>query len=278
MMASMSAFTLNDTCIKLVGDAVPLFQVLFLRSLLAATLLLGLARVAGGLNFRMPRRDWWLIGWRSLAEVTAAYFFLTALLNMPIANVSAILQILPLTVTAGAALFLGESVGWRRLAAIAAGFLGMLLIVRPGPDGFNIYAGYALAAVVCVTARDLLVRRLSHAAGSMTVSFLTAVVVGVATGILSIGAGWEPVSTGAGALILISAILIVAAYLCSVAVIRIAEVSYTAPFRYTSLLVALVVGLVVFGDWPDPVTLTGAAVVVASGLFALYRERVRAET
>ncbi|MEP4637666.1 MAG: EamA/RhaT family transporter, partial [Yoonia sp.] len=98
MMASMASFTLNDAMIKLTGGAVPLMQLLFLRGVLSSLLILALAQRLGAIHFRIASRDWWLIAIRSGAEVGAAYFFLTALFNMPLANVTAILQVLPLTV------------------------------------------------------------------------------------------------------------------------------------------------------------------------------------
>src|SRR6056297_3615379 len=124
MMASMAAFTINDTFVKLVGQTIPLFQLLTLRAILAAAMLLAMAWWLGALRLGMSRRDQWLIAARCVAEVGAAFFFLSALLAMPLANVTAILQILPLTVTLGAALFFREPVGWRRLLAISAGFCG----------------------------------------------------------------------------------------------------------------------------------------------------------
>ena len=155
MMASMACFTVNDAFLKATGGALPLFQLLFLRGILATTLIALLAYSRGALTLGVSRRDGWLIAGRSASEIGAAYFFVTALLNMPFANVTAILQILPLAVTLGAALFFNEPVGWRRFLAIGVGFAGMLLIVRPGTDGFTVWSVYALITVVFVTARDL---------------------------------------------------------------------------------------------------------------------------
>lgn len=273
MMASMAAFTLNDALVKIAGADLPLMQILLLRGVLSSLMLAVLAWMTGTLRFDFSRQDWWLVALRSLGEAAAAYFFLTALLHVPIANISAVLQVLPLTVTAGAALFFGEQVGWRRMSAILIGFCGMLLIVRPGPDGFSIYSIYALIAVVCVTARDLAVRRMSPRAGSMSVSLIGAIAVGVLAGVLSIGAEWEPVTPRMWTLVTASSFFIIGGYLFGVMAMRMGEVSFVAPFRYTSLLVALILGLVVFGDWPEPLTLLGAAIVVGSGLFTLYREK-----
>lgn len=273
MMASMSAFTINDAFVKLLGDDLPFFQFLLLRTIGATVLILALAYRAGALVLPEKSRDRWLIALRSPAEMAAAYFFLTALIHMPIANVTAILQVLPLTVALGAALFLGERVGWRRFVAIGIGFVGVYLIVRPGADGFSIYSVYALLAVLAVTVRDLAARRLSPSVSSLTVAaaavltILAFAVVGAANTV------WKPMASEDWLWLAGSIVTIIGGYLFSVSAMRVGEIGFVAPFRYTSLLVALVVGLVVFGEWPDQVTLIGATIVVATGLFTLWRER-----
>lgn len=277
MMGSMTAFTVNDAIVKFIGADMPLMQILTLRGAVSSGLMLWLAWMTGTLSLAFSRSDWWLIGLRSLCEAAAAYFFLTALLHMPMANVSAVLQMLPLTVTAGAAIFYREAVGWRRMLAIGLGFLGMLLIVRPGPEGFSVYSLYAVAAVACVTLRDLVVRRISPHVSSMSVSLVGAIAVCVFSGVASVGTDWVPVTGRLWGMITASSMLVMAGYLLSVMVMRVGEVSFIAPFRYTSLLVALILGYVVFGDWPTPLTLLGAAIVVGSGLFTLYREKTLRE-
>ncbi|WP_425045015.1 DMT family transporter [Primorskyibacter sp. S87] len=273
MMGSMAAFTINDACVKLVGQEVPLFQLIVIRGALTTTWVFLLARYMGALRVSFDRGDWGLIGLRCLSEVGATYFFLTALMHMPLANVTAVLQVLPLTVTLGAALFFGEKVGWRRLLAIGFGFCGMLLIVRPGPEGFSLYSGYALGAVCCVTFRDLITRRMGPHVPSMTVTLATAVSVTLASGLASTTVEWVPMSPRLGLLILAASGFVLLGYLLSVAVMRVGEVSFIAPFRYTSLVWALLLGWLIFSDWPDPVTMTGAAIVVATGMFTLFRER-----
>jgi S-adenosylmethionine uptake transporter len=273
MMGSMAAFTLNDTCVKATDGALPLFQLLTIRGLISTALIYLLARWLGALRFDLSPRDWMLVALRSVSEIGAAYFFLTALFNMPLANVTAILQVLPLTVTLGAALFFRDPVGWKRMLAILVGFCGMLLIVRPGPDGFSIDAIYALAAVCCVTVRDLATRRMSAAAPSMTVTLSASVSVLIFSAIASTGSEWQPLDLRLSLLLIGSSVFILGGYLFSVMVMRVGDVSFVAPFRYTGLLWALALGWLVFGDWPDALTLIGAAIVVATGVFTLYRER-----
>ncbi len=275
MMGSMAAFTINDTLVKAVGGTVPLFQIITLRGAVATLLLFVLARQLGAIDFRMSRHDAGLVALRSLSEIGATYFFLTALMNMPLANVTAILQILPLSVTLGAAVFFGEQVGWRRMLAILIGFCGMLLIVRPGPDGFSPHAIYALAAVGCVTMRDLTTRRMSAQVPSLTVTLTASTTIFIVAGLASLTDDWVPLNNLELALIAGSSVFILLGYLFSVMVMRIGDVSFIAPFRYTGLIWALLLGWAVFGDWPDPITLLGATIVVSTGLFALSRERAR---
>ncbi|MDU8928558.1 DMT family transporter [Alisedimentitalea sp. MJ-SS2] len=272
MMVSMAAFTFNDVCMKELAGDIPLMQAIFLRGVLTSLLIFVAARHMGVLRFAIPRRDWGLIGLRSIAEIGATFSFLTALFHMPIANVTAILQALPLTVALTAAVFFAEPLGWRRMLAIGIGFCGVLMIVQPGADGFSTYSIYALIAVGFVTLRDLSSRRLSPAVPSFTVAFITAVIIACAGGITSIWQGWAPVETRHGFLLAGASLFILGGYLASVAVMRVGEISFIAPFRYTGLIWALVLGYLVFGDWPDQLTLLGAAIVVAMGVFTLYRE------
>ncbi|MDW4500590.1 DMT family transporter [Sulfitobacter sp. D35] len=273
MMASMACFTINDAMVKATAGEVPLFQLLFIRGVIASVLIYAMARLRGSLRAAVPPGDRRLIALRSLSEVAAAYFFLSALMQMPLANVSAVLQALPLTVTLASALFFNEPVGWKRWTAILVGFCGMLLILRPGPEGFSIWSIYALLAVLSVTVRDLCARRLSPGVPSMTVTLAASITVTVCAGLASATTPWSPVGSVNAALIAGSALFVVGGYFCSVQVMRSGDVAFIAPFRYTSLLWALLLGWVIFGDWPAPLTMLGAAIIVATGLFTLYRER-----
>lgn len=272
MMASMAAFTLNDTLVKMLSGHVPLYEVIFLRGMLNSIAVAVICWRMKALTARIPGRDRMLIFWRIVAETGAAYFFLTALYNMPLANVTAILQALPLTITLCAALFFGEPIGWRRMLAILAGFVGVMLIIRPGTDGFTVYSLYGLGAVACVTLRDLVTRRLSRDTPSMLVTLVTSVAITVVFGLASLTEPWVTPDARASLIIVGAAGMIILAYLSSIMVMRVGEISFTAPFRYTALVWALGLGWVVFGDWPDRLTLLGAGIVAASGIFMLYRE------
>ncbi len=273
MIGSMAAFTLNDACMKALSTSLPLAQSIFLRGLLTTALMLGLAWGLGKLNLRMSPRDRLLVALRTLTEVGSAYFFISALYNMPFANATAILQALPLSITLAGAVFLGEAVGWRRMAAILIGFAGVLMIVRPGFDGFNAYSLYALTAVVLVTARDLLSRRLSRKVETLTVALINAVAVTVVFGIASTTITWQPVSAHTALLLCGASVLIIGGYVFSVSAMRVGEIAVIAPFRYTALLWALILGFVVFGEWPSILTLIGSAIIVMTGVYTFSRER-----
>lgn len=280
MMASMAAFTFNDACMKAVSDELPIFQAIFLRGV-ATTLLLGvLAAATGALQFRFRRADAWLIGLRTLAELAATYFFIMALFHMPIANVTAILQALPLSITLAGALFLGEPVGWRRFSAILIGFVGVLLIVQPGAAGFSNYSIYAVVAVVVVTIRDLSARRLSPEVSSLAVALISSAAVTAGAGLATLGEVWQPLSVKGWAQLSGAAFFIIGGYVFSIMTMRVGELGPVTLFRYTGLLWALLIGLIAFGEWPDALTLAGSALVVATGAFTLLREarakRIRA--
>ncbi len=276
MMGSIAGFTFNDACMKAVSGELPLLQAMFLRGIATTAMLLLLARVMGGLRFRLPLRDWGLILVRNLTEIGSAFFFLTAVFNMPLANATAIMQAVPLTITLAGALFLGEAVGWRRMSAILLGFVGVMLIVRPGAEGFTVYSIYALAAVALVTVRDLLARKLSPAVPTITVAFVNAVLVTLVFGIGAAFGDWAPVSGGSALLLVAAGGLLVGGYVFSVSAMRVGEIAVVSPFRYTSLIWALLLGLAVFGEWPTLLTLLGAAIVVATGVYTFYRERALA--
>ncbi|MDE0849948.1 DMT family transporter [Yoonia sp.] len=273
MMGSMSAFTINDAFMKAVSTDLPLMQSIFLRGLIVLPLLMLLCRALGQLRFDLSRQDWTLILIRTVAEMFGALLFINALFNMPLANVSAILQALPLTVSLAAAVFFKEPLGWRRITAIVVGFAGVLLIVRPGGSDFNVYSLYAVGAVVVVTVRDLAARRISRDVPSTLVAVVAA---GGVTLMAACGLPfetWVPIAAPQFGLLAGAAVFVIGGYIFSVAAMRVGEIGFVAPFRYTSLLVALILGFLVFGEVPRTLTFIGAGIVVSMGLFTLYREQ-----
>lgn len=274
MNIAMAAFTVNDSLMKAATSTLemPLWQAIATRGLLTLGPLLLIGHLTGGLRFRMPRRDAVAVGLRSVGEVASTLTFLAALVHMPLANLSAIMQSLPLAVTLAAWLFLKEPVGWRRLLAICVGFFGVMLIVRPGPEGFDHWSLLGLISVAFVVLRDLSTRQLSKAVPSSTVAVMASVAVTSTALVLSLIDGWIVPSLGQMALLAGAAASLVVGYNYVVMVMRVGDLGFVAPFRYTSLVVALILGWLVFGTFPDGLTLAGAALVVGSGIFTLWRE------
>lgn len=273
MAAAMLGFSGNDAFLKSVSDALALSQAVFLRSLVTTLLIAAVALGQGGLRFRPGRRDLRLIGVRSLAEIGGTVCFLTALFNMPIASATAILQSVPLAITLAAALLFGERVGWRRYLAIAIGFAGVLLIVRPGSDGFNVYALWAVVAVAFIVTRDLATRRLSPDVPGTFAAFATSAVLTVTAALAGGFEDWQPVTRHHAGALLVAGSCLVVANLFVVRAMRTGEIGAVQPFRYTLLVWAMIFGIVMFGEWPDGWMLAGSAIVVGAGLFTLYRER-----
>ena len=273
MMASMLGFVCNDTLIKTLAGEMPLFQAIFLRGLAATALLAGLAAAQGALVHRVAAEDRPRLGLRITAEVGATLCFLTALFHMPIANATAILMVLPLAVTLAAAWFLGEPVGWRRYSAILVGFLGVLVIVRPGGAGFNAFALLALAAVGFLVLRDLITRRFSHGMPSVFAALATSIAITAVGGGLALATGWVQPTTAHLVTLAAAAGCLVVGYVFGVMTMRVGEVGFVSPFRYTVLIWAIILGALVFDEFPDAFTLAGSAVVVGTGLYTLHREQ-----
>lgn len=273
MAIAMAGFTFNDAITKVVVETMNTGQVMMVRGLFATAMIGLLAWSQGALKF--PRHAAHpMVALRVCAELMATVFFLAALAHMPLANVSAVLQALPLAVTMGAALFLGEAVGWRRWLAIVAGFTGVMIIVRPGLEGFNAYSLMALGCVMFCAVRDLATKRIPSEVPSLLVSTATSAAVTIAGGILIAPfGGWTPMSTGSVGLLAAAAVLLIIGYQFIIMAMRVGDISFVAPFRYTALVWAILLGFLVFGDVPDAAMIVGASIVVGSGLYALYRER-----
>ncbi|WP_232822924.1 DMT family transporter [Oceanibium sediminis] len=273
MVTAMAGFALNDVAMKAVLADVDLFPALFLRGALTCVLLFALCVATGALRWRPARRDGVLVGWRTLAEILATTLFLTALANMPIANATAILQSAPLAVTLGAALFLAEPVGWRRGLALLVGFSGVLIIIRPGGDAFNAYSLLPLAAVVAIVLRDLVTSRLSGQVPSLAVALMTALAITTLGGIGSLWSDWPPLDARLLGLLSFAAVWLILAYVFSVRTMRVGDIAFVSPFRYSILLWALILGAVVFKEIPDAATILGATLIVATGIFTFWREQ-----
>jgi drug/metabolite transporter (DMT)-like permease len=275
MAVSMLSFISNDALMKFLLQTISVEQGIFMRGLVSVPLLALIAYLRKSLFVRIDWRNWRVILTRAFAELAATMAFLTALSHMPLANITAILQALPLTVTMFAAIFFGEQVGWRRWSAILAGFIGVLIIIRPGGDGFNEYAVLAIVAVACVTVRDAITRRLDRSVPSLFVAFISAIPIFIYGGVATATTGWTIVSGAIIGIVVVAAIAITCGYLFAVMAMRNGEISFVAPFRYTGMIWAILFGFLLFGDLPDAATILGTMIVIGMGVYAFHRERIR---
>lgn len=273
MMVSMAGFSLNDALIKSTAGELQLFQAILLRGLVASVLIAALAASRGALVYRPRGADRPRIALRVIGEVGATTCFLTALFHMPLANATAILQVIPLAVTLAAAVFLGEPVGWRRWSAIGVGFAGVLMIVRPGSEGFNAYSLWALAAVGFLVLRDLITRRFSRDVPSLFVTVCTSLSITLLGAVGALFQPWQAPGAETIAVLSGAAVFLLVGYLFGVMAMRSGEVAHVSPFRYSILIWAMILGFIVFREVPDLPTVIGALIVVGTGVYTFHRER-----
>ena len=271
MMVCMSAFVLNDAFVRLAGNSLPLAQILFIRGLITTIVLLTFAIYGGVFSSKVSKKDKWRIFFRSIAEALTSYFFLTAVMNMPFANVTAILQILPMTVTLAAVFVFKEKVGIIRITLILAGFLGVVLIINPSTDGFNLYAIYALIAVFLITTRDLITRKISSSVPTLLPTVSASFGVLIFSVFLLINTPFQPLNTQNSLFILLAAFFIIFGYYTAVLVMRSGEISFISPFRYSAILFALILGLIFFDEKPEKTAFFGIVIVMVAGIFLMLR-------
>ena len=274
MTCCVLAYVLNDAVMKLLFADIDFFQAIFLRGLVSLPPLLVLALMTKTLLQKYSAKNQRFMIIRILAEIGTTVTFLTALKHMPLANVTAILQSLPLAITMAAAIFLGEPVGWRRWSAICLGFTGVLIIIRPGLAGFNSYSLLALAAVLLLTVREISTRQLDKKIPTVTVALSTTLGITVFAALMLIGDEWAEINFVSWSLIIAAAAAVTVATLLSVVAMRTGDIGFVSPFRYTSLIGAIGLGILLFGEWPDGITLLGAIIIAFAGIYSLYREQL----
>ena len=278
MSGAALAFVFNDFLMKLVFAELAVVQGVFVRGMMVCPLLLAVCLVNRQLFVRLPPGDRGLVFWRTVLEIAITFLFLLALSKLSLAHVTAVLQAVPLILTAIAALFLHEAVGWRRWAAVCTGFIGVMLVIKPGLDGFSMFSLSVLAAAVLIAVRDLLTRRLSEQTPSLFVGLVTAAAITVAGGLATAQTGWQSPSPASWLLMAGAALAIPAAYVLSIATMRVGDVSFVTPFRYTAIVFATILSSLMTGHLPDHLSLAGTALVIGAGLYCLHREQVHQAT
>jgi drug/metabolite transporter (DMT)-like permease len=247
---------------------------MFVRGLFASALIVTVASAVGALRHPTAALSRLMV-WRTAAEVGATVFFFSALVRLPFADVNAVAQFTPLAVTAGAALFFGEPVGWRRWLAAIAGLIGVLIIIRPGTSAFDWAAVFVLGSVFFVTMRDLITRRMGHAVPALFITAMSAISVTVSGLLLLPFEAWRLPSPGHVLLLAGAAVTLLGGYYWIVIAMRTGEIAVVAPFRYAATMFAVLSGWIVFGELPDAMTTLGILIVLAAGLYTFHRERVR---
>jgi drug/metabolite transporter (DMT)-like permease len=271
MLAAMGSLIFNDAFLKMAAASLPTGEAIFLRGAIATLLCVGAIAATvglGALRHAASRR----LQARAGADVLGTILYLSALMHMPIADATALLQFAPLAITAGAALFLGARVGWRRWLATLAGLIGVLIIVRPGGAGFNAYSLLALSAIGFVAIRDLVTRGIRADVPTMVVAATSAAAVTMGALLLALVETWVWPSLTALALLLTASIGLVGGNYWIVVAMRHGDIAAVAPFRYSAALWAIATGLVVWGEMPDLWTWIGTAIVTGAGVYTILRE------
>jgi drug/metabolite transporter (DMT)-like permease len=271
----MTSYTINDVLVKdILLEGYPVGETIFLRGLMSAVLLgafvlaLGQARQArAAIGRRMAAR--------SAFDGLSTVCFIGALAHMNMANIAAVLQIGPLLITALSVVFFQETVGWRRWAAVGVGFVGALLVIKPVPSTFDIWALVAAFSALFAALREMQNRRIDRAVPTMAIAFWGAVGITALGTLFAFGEEWRMFRLADLIQLFVSSIFVgLAIYLMALA-FRDVDLSVVAPFRYSYLLTSAIGGYLVFGELPDGWTVIGATLIVGSGIYALHREALR---
>ncbi len=273
MMISMAAFAVADTLVKVVSTTISPAQTLFFLVAGGLVSFAITAKIQGqSLIYRKPFTPILLL--RYCTEVTGMFGMVLALALVPLSTVGAITQAAPMLVVFGAVVFLGEKVSWRRWSSIGVGFIGVLLIVQPGGANFDYSVLWAVLAMTAMAIRDLITRLTPPEMGSSTLAtytmlaatpFATGWVLYNGESLFPAHADWLNVS--------LMVVLGSLAYLLLIASIRMAEVSVVTPFRYSRIIFLLVLGVVIFDERPGVNVILGATLVIASGVYIMWREQ-----
>jgi drug/metabolite transporter (DMT)-like permease len=272
MLVAMAAFVSGDALMKLASASLPTGEAIFIRGLVASTLV-WVAVLTSAARRQVVHAFTRIMALRSGADVGGSILFQSALSRMPFADASAVLQINPLLVTAAAALFLGEKVGWRRWTATAIGFLGVLLIIRPGSSSFSWWSVVLIGAVMCATTRDLATRKIEAGIPALVITAISVTCVTLASLLLLPFERWVMPDPATLSRLVAAGALMLAAQLCVVISIRSSDISAVVPFRYSAILWSIGLGIMIWGEFPDRLTLMGIAIVSAAGLYAFFREQ-----
>ena len=273
MLAAMAGFTIEDAFIKQLSSTISIGQILISIGLCSSVFFAIVALTSG---HSLLASNLWTRATltRMFAEAIAAVAFVTSLSLVPISTVAAVFQITPLTITMGAALFLGERVGWRRWLAVFVGFIGVLLIIRPGFGGFNPSVLWVLIAVLGVAVRDLVTRVIPFNVQSSIISFqaFSSVVIAGAIILLVSPQDIAPIADKELVYLGCTIVFSISGYYAIVSAMRVGNASVVTSFRYSRLIFSLLVGVFIFNESVDMLTLIGSVIIIGSGLYTYLRE------
>ncbi|WP_439143236.1 DMT family transporter [Planktotalea sp.] len=273
MVLSMFGFALGDAFVKLSAGAMSIAQVLILMSVPGMIIFATLAQRSGQNVFSRSFFDK-IVMLRNCVEAFTAMCLVSALALAPLSLVISIIQAVPLFVTLGAALILKEKVGPRRWIALIAGFFGVILMLRPDASGISFGAVLALLGAIGLSTRDLLTRIMPARIGTLQMAtWGTAALIPAGILMLPFTGPHAMPSPSALGIVLCASLVNAVGYYAITAAMRLGDVSFVTPFRYTRLVFALIIAALLFAEQPDALTLLGAFIVIGSGLFVMWRER-----
>ncbi len=273
MIVGGALLTANDALLKWLTGGYPVGQIMFLRGIFVLVPLSMFVWRAGGVNVLVTKSyKQHLI--RSGLVVAGTFLFVTGLRFLPLAEAISIAFAGPLFITALASPMLGEKIGWRRWIGVLIGFIGILIIFRPGSSIFQWAALFPLAASCTGAFRDILTRRMSVTDTNESLLFYSTIAVILGGLFTALFGSWQTIIFTDWLFFGLTGLLIGGAHFLMIEAFRCCEAALVAPFKYTSVLWALFFGYSMFGDVPEINTLVGGAVVVSSGIYILHRERV----
>jgi drug/metabolite transporter (DMT)-like permease len=270
MVVATCSYVINDTLMKLATTGLPPYEVLFLRGCAASLWGLPLLFVLG-YGSKLPLLFERRVLARNLAEMVAILCYIIALTNLPIADASALGQITPLLVLLGASLLFRERIGGVRMALIGLGFIGAIMVAQPTMNGISIYAVLALANAVLCAVRDIAGRRIAAEVPGMIVAMSAVVVVLIGAGAMHlVTESWVMPGLNHILLLLGSGLFLIFGHFFIFMAYRVGPTRVVAPFYYFFTFWAVISGLVVFGQFPNTLAISGIALVVASGLAVVF--------
>jgi drug/metabolite transporter (DMT)-like permease len=261
------AYVVNDGLIRVTTEnGLDVYQALFLRG---CGMVVIFAAVSWLRDERLDRdRLSRPLLIRVAAEVVAAATFFAALVHLEFANAQTILMLVPFAVTLVAAVVLGEDVRARRYAIVAAGFAGVIAVIRPTPTGFSPWALVVVLSAAALVVREVATRRIELSTPPVPIALITAIAITSTMGLLSAFTGWGVITAPTVLVLALACCCLVAGYILVIEAVRVGDLSFSVPFRYTSIVGAVAVGLVFFAETPDSLTFLGCALIIVAGIVA----------